>query len=361
MSLEDYGWTEFFSEHFEPHAARGLAPGRVVNHRGRFYRLWTAAGEIDAVATGRLRHQAAGAHELPAIGDWVAYRPPAASGSAAAIGAVLPRRTKLSRKVAGTRSAEQVVAANVDTVFVVMGLDGDFNLRRLERFLVMMWESGAAPMVLLNKADLAAGAEEQRAEVEAAVSAGGAVPVFLLSARSGDGLAALQPHLRPAATVALVGSSGVGKSTLINRLLGEERMATREVREADDRGQHTTSHRELVRLPGGALLIDNPGVRELAPWSAGEESRGLDETFDDLVALAAGCRFGDCTHQGEPGCAVAVAVADGTLDEERWRSYQGLAKEQRYLEVRQDEGAQRAEKRKWRTIHKAVRDFRPRR
>ena len=275
------------------------------------------------------------------------------------IDAVLPRRTRLSRKVAGTRSDEQVVAANVDTVFLVMGLDGDFNLRRLERFLVMVSESGAAPAVLLNKTDVATTLAERRAEVEGAAPG---VPVLLLSARSGDGLAALAPHLRPAETVALVGSSGVGKSTLINRLAGEERMATREVRAGDDRGRHATSHRELVRLPGGALLIDNPGVRELAPWSVGgSDSRGLGETFDDVVALAADCRFRDCRHQGEPGCTVAATIADGRLSAKRWRSYQGLARELRHLEIRQDEGAQRAEKQRWRVIHKAARDFRPRR
>ena len=359
MSLDDYGWSSFFAESFAPHAAGGLAPGRVIEHRGRFYRLQTATGEVDGVAAGRLRHRAAGPRDLPAIGDWVAFRPPPGGGGAAAIDAVLPRRTRLSRKVAGTRSDEQVVAANVDTVFLVMGLDGDFSLRRLERFLVMVRESGATPVVLLNKSDVAATAADRRKEVEAAAPG---VSVHLLSARRGDGLAALAPHLRPAETVALVGSSGVGKSTLINRLAGEERMATGEVRPGDDRGRHTTSHRELVRLPGGALLIDNPGVRELAPWSVGgSDSRGLGETFDDLAALAAECRFRDCRHGGEPGCAVAAALADGTLSAERWRGYQALARELRHLEIRQDEGAQRAEKQRWRVIHKAVRDFRPRR
>ena len=359
MSLDDYGWTSFFAESFAPHAADGRSPGRVIEHRGRLYRLQTGETEIDGVAAGRLRHRAAGPQDLPAIGDWVAFRPPRAGSGPATVDAVLPRRTKLSRKVAGSRSDEQVVAANVDTVFLVMGLDGDFSLRRLERFLVMVWESGAAPVVLLNKADVAAAPAERQAEVEAAAPG---VSVHLLSARRGEGLAALEPHLRPAETVALVGSSGAGKSTLINRLAGEERMATGEVRAGDDRGRHTTSHRELVRLPGGALLIDNPGVRELAPWSAGgSDSRGLGETFDDLAALAAECRFGDCRHQGEPGCAVQAALGDGRLSAERWRSYQGLARELRHLEIRQDEGAQRAEKQRWRVIHKAVRDFRPRR
>jgi ribosome biogenesis GTPase len=249
--------------------------------------------------------------------------------------------------VAGARTEEQVVAANVDTVFVVMGLDGDFNLRRVERLLTLTWEGGAFPVVVLNKADVSPDADNRCRDVEA-VAPG--VPVLLVSALEQAGLDKLHSFLKVGETVALVGSSGVGKSTIINRLLGREAMRTREVRSKDDRGRHTTTHRQLFKLPGGGLLIDNPGIRELQMWGTAEGLRG---SFEDIDTLADDCRFRNCSHLGEPGCAVQEAVENGSLSPERLANYHALATELRYLETKQDEGAQRAERKKWKAIQKA--------
>jgi len=253
------------------------------------------------------------------------------------------------RRAAGERTLPQVLAANVDTVFLVMGLDADFNPRRLERALVLAWESGAEPVVLLNKADLEPEAEARRAEVERLAAA---VPVLVTAAKQGRGLEALERWLLPGRTVALLGSSGVGKSTIVNRLLGREKQKTQEVREADRRGRHTTSHRELVPLPGGALLVDTPGLREVQLWSEGP---GLQAAFLDLQEIAAGCRFSDCGHDSEPGCAVRAAVAEGRLEAARLDSFLKLQAELRALEVREDPLKRREERGRWKAVHKSLR------
>jgi ribosome biogenesis GTPase len=347
VSLRDYGWDDSFSEAFDKLDDPGLEPARVVLASGSSFRLIGSSGERRGTLAGRLLHDAESAAAIPAVGDWVAVR--AAGDDGARIERVLGRRAQLSRKVAGRRTREQVVAANVDVVFVVMGLDGDFSVRRLERLLALVWESGARPVVLLNKLDLCGDPAARRAEVEGAAMG---APVLMLSCLDNDGVGAVTTHLKPRETAVLVGSSGVGKSTLINRLLGEAVQKTREVREGDDRGRHTTSHRELFRLPGGALLIDNPGIREVQLWS-GEDS--LRRTFEDVAGLAAECRFRDCLHESETGCAVLSAVEAGALPAARLESYRALQKELRYLELRQSESAQRVEKRKWRAIHKEIR------
>jgi ribosome biogenesis GTPase len=342
--LDRYGWNDFFQNSFSDLGAGGLEPARVVLAAGGAFRLARSKGESAATLSGRFRHRAARGDDYPTVGDWVAIDP-----AGLRIEHVLPRRTKLSRKVAGKRTREQVVAANIDFVFATMGLDSDFNPRRLERFLATVWESGAAPLVLLTKLDLCADVEARAQAIEE-VAPG--VDFVTLSALDGRGIPELESRLRPGKTFVLVGSSGVGKSTIINRLLGREIQKTLAVRAHDSRGRHATSHRELFLLPGGSLLIDNPGVREIQLFGS-EES--LERAFDDVSSLAGECRYSDCTHASEPGCAVLAAVAEGSLSEDRLRSFRALQKELRYIETRKDESAQRAQKQKWRAIHREMR------
>jgi ribosome biogenesis GTPase len=335
--LGELGFTAAQADAFQPFAAEGLVPGRVVAGHTRYLRVATAEGETLAELAGSLRHQARSGEELPAVGDWVALRP-GADPSSAVIQAVLPRRAAFVRRAAGTRTVAQVLAANVDTVFLVMGLDGDFNLRRIERALVLAWDSGATPVLLLNKADLCPDVEEKRAEVERIASN---VPVCVVAAKPGEGLAALAPWLQPGRTVVLLGSSGVGKSTLVNALVGTELLAVQEIRE-DGRGRHTTSHRQLVPLPDGGMMLDTPGMRELQLWDA---DSGMEAAFQDLESLAGQCRFADCSHGREPGCAVRAALAEGTLDVERFESWRKLQRELERLARKQD-GRARSEARK---------------
>jgi ribosome biogenesis GTPase / thiamine phosphate phosphatase len=275
---------------------------------------------VTAELAGKLRRSAARSHERPAVGDWVALEPPTADGPGT-IHALLPRASAFTRKVAGRERGEQIVAANIDIVFLVTSLNAELNLRRLERYLALAWESGARPIVVLSKADRCDDPAPLVAEVEV-VAAG--VPVLVTSTKTGQGIADLALALVGHQTGALLGSSGVGKSSLINALVGGERQETAEVRESDAKGRHTTARRELVRLPGGGLLIDTPGMRELALSEAGH---GLLSAFDDVEALAAACTFGDCSHGPEPGCAVRAAVAEGRLATERLESYQKLVGE----------------------------------
>jgi ribosome biogenesis GTPase / thiamine phosphate phosphatase len=310
QTLEALGWSPFFAEAFAPYEPEGLTPARVaVQERGAVV-LFTTEG------TAQARGHAV-------AGDWVAF-----DGERGEIRAVLPRRTRFSRKEPWL-TEEQVVAANVDTAFLVTDCGRDFKPRRLERYLTASWDSGADPVIILAKSDLADDVSETVAEAEA-VAFG--VPVYAVSSVTGEGLEALDPHLVPGRTVVLLGSSGVGKSTLANRLLGEELLATGDLRR-DGRGRHTTTHRELVRLPAGALLLDTPGMRELQLWA---DESALEETFADIAELAAQCRFSDCAHGSEPGCAVRTALANGTLPEIRWESYHKLQRELRMLALRQD-------------------------
>jgi ribosome biogenesis GTPase len=331
LNLHDLGFDDGFAASLEPYD--NCIPARVsAQHRGG-HDVLTEHGELRVHVTGRLRHEAASAADLPAVGDWVALRDEA-------IQAVLPRRSAFLRKVPWSPTEAQVLAANLDTVFVVTGLDGDFNLRRLERYLTLAWESGATPALVLTKADLCGDPLGALLEVEQ-VALG--VPAHIVSNVTGEGLDELAQYLRPARTIALLGSSGVGKSTLANRLLGQELQATKEIAD-DGRGRHTTTSRQLIRLPGGALLVDTPGLREIQLWDADE---GIHEAFADVDELAAGCRFNDCAHLREPGCAVQAAIDDGLLPRERLQSYRALQRELKRLAMKQDARLRSEERKKW--------------
>jgi ribosome biogenesis GTPase len=340
--LTALGWDETRAEQFEPHARVGLVPGRVaVQHRGA-YDVLTEHGELRCDVAGRLYDESSSPADLPAVGDWVAVAARTDEGGGT-VQAVLPRRTKFSRKTAWQAAEEQVLAANVDVVLIVTSLNEDLNPRRLERYLTLAWESGARPVFVLTKADLTDGVEAAVAEVDA-IAFG--VPVVPLSSVTGAGLDTLRAHLPHGVTAALLGSSGVGKSTLVNTLLGEELLETREIRD-DGKGRHTTTRRELVQLPGGALVIDTPGMREIQLWVADE---GLEEAFEDVTELFGQCRFSDCAHESEPGCAVKAALAEGTLSQERWDSYLKLQREIAHLERRLDKRAAAEERKRWKAI-----------
>ena len=295
--------------------------GRITLQEKGMYRIRTSMSEQNALVSGKFQFDAQSPSDYPAVGDYVmvSYADP----DTAVIHQVLPRRSLFVRRAAGTSKMEQVVAANIDTVFLCMSLNNDFNLRRLERYLASTWESGAAPVVVLTKADLCEDVSSKQAEVET-ITMG--VPILTTSAMDTDGYGQIMPYITEGRTVAFVGSSGVGKSTLINRLLGEERLVTDGLRN-DDKGHHTTTHRELLFLPNGAMVIDTPGMRELGMWDA---ASGVEQTFGDIEELAARCRFRNCSHSGEPGCAVRAALESGHLDAGRWLSYQKLKNENSY-------------------------------
>jgi ribosome biogenesis GTPase len=342
FDLHRLGWQASFEQSFQPHHDAGFIPARVAEeHRDR-YAVFCVEGVREAEVTGRLRYTAAARQDFPAVGDWVALQ--LNGDSTAIIHAVLPRRTLLLRKAAGMLTEAQVIAANLDTLFIVTDVDKDFNPRRLERYLTIARESGVRPVVVLNKADLNAHAASLVREIE--IVAGGAT-VLAVSALDGNGLDVLGSYVGEGDTVALIGSSGVGKSSIINRLLGEERLKTTQIRDSDGRGRHTTTWRQLLLLPGGGIVIDTPGMREVQLW-ADEES--LDAAFHDIEEIAAECRFADCRHQSEPDCAVRRALEDGTLQEARYASYAKLRRELLFLERKQNTRLRLEEQARWKRI-----------
>jgi ribosome biogenesis GTPase len=348
VNLRRLGWDDGFEHHFgewarTPH----VQPARVFIEFNYLFRVYVEGGELEAVLAGRLKHHAASRSELPAVGDWVVVRKRPAEARAAIV-AVLPRRSRFSRKIAGHVTDEQVVAANINVIFIVMALDADFNLRRLERYLLLARESGAAPVILLTKPDLSSDVPTQVSAVDALV---GDTPVHVLSPKVNEGMEQVAHYLTPGRTGALLGSSGVGKTTIINRLLGTDARRTRDVRASDSRGRHTTTNRELVPLPDGGLLIDTPGMRELQLWDV---STAVRETFEDIETLAHGCHFTDCRHRDEPRCAVKAAVEQQELAPARLDSYLKLQDELAFLARQQDERALLDEKRRSKIANKAL-------
>jgi ribosome biogenesis GTPase len=333
--LNSYGWTDALQLEFAVHSAHGLAPARVIVQQRGLYLLATASGEATARLSGRFAHGAA-AGDYPVAGDWVAaaLRPEEAS---ATIHRLLPRRSAFVRKAVGGGTASQVVAANVDVAFLVTSLNADLNPRRIERYLATAWDGGACPIIVLTKADLCH--ERERNALQASIEAVAlGVPVRVVSAVTGEGLDRLRESFAPGRTAALLGSSGAGKSSLVNALAGAPLMTTRAIRESDARGRHTTTHRQLIRLPDGRLILDTPGMRELSLWEA---DAGVAATFADIEALVQRCRFRDCAHGTEPGCAVQAALAEGSLDSGRWRGYAKLQRELARA-ARKDDPADRA-------------------
>ncbi len=348
VSLKRLGWNSYFDAVWQAREGLAWLPARVVSQQRGLWRVAGDFAECWAEVSGTLRAGAEAGGDWPAVGDWVAAEM-LSGGGRPLIHKVLPRRSKFVRKVAGRRMEEQVIAANVDTAFVVMALDGDFNVRRLERYLAQCWESGARSIVILNKADDCEDVAARVAEVES-IAAG--VPIFAVSARTGDGVDALDSFLAPGQTIVLLGSSGVGKSTLVNHFLQRDAQAVQAVRASDSRGRHTTTSRELFALPGGALLIDTPGLRELQLWEATE---GVEQAFSDIEALTAQCRYGNCGHTTEPGCAVQAAIAEGRLAADRLENQRKLQREQEFLRRKIDPEARQQEKERVKVLHRGAR------
>lgn len=356
FTLEDLGWNGFFSGAFNSLDMENVIPGRVVKIEKELCWVLTEKGELTGQLSGKMRFQASGAEEYPAIGDWLAVQSLPGEPKAI-IHAILPRKTKFSRQVAGGRDRidggktwEQIVAANVDTVFLVSSMDGGrgFSARRIERYLAIAWASGASPVIVLNKADLCPDPDTYIRQTERVAYD---IPIHTVSAVVKTGLEELGQYLVKGGTVAFLGSSGVGKSALINALLGEERLATNEVRESDKEGRHTTTRRELVYLPNGAAVIDTPGMREIQVW--GDED-SLDSAFADISDIAANCRFKDCRHDSEPGCAVREALRHGQIDMKHFKNYLQMQRELKHQLARQDGSAALEEKQRWKSISKEI-------
>ncbi len=348
-SLRQLGWNGTFEEAMAPFAGQALVPARVIaEHRG-LYRVSCASGELPAEVTGRLMFLAEERLDYPVVGDWVAAAV-LDQGTQAVIHHILPRASVLVRKHAGKTTQGQAIAANIDSIFIVTSLDDRFSMNRLERYLAVASGSGAQPFVLLSKSDLAPDAEEQAKAARGRITT---AEVFTVSCRTGAGIERVREILAGERTGCFIGPSGVGKSSLVNRLAGAELLRIAEVRESDSRGRHTTTRRELFVLEGGGIVIDTPGMRELGLWDAGE---GIDRAFADIEELAAGCAYRDCTHQMEPNCAVRAAVDAGTLDAGRYQSFLKLGREQEHLDARTDRMKQQEKKAKDRSLSKAIKD-----
>jgi len=343
VNLIELGWNPFFNQYFQQFRRQDLSPARIAKEHKLLYVVYCEHGDLRAEVSGKFRHRTLLRSSFPKMGDWVAVTVRPEEGKAT-IHVLLPRKNSFSRKVAGENTEEQIVAANIDTVFIVSGLDGDFNLRRIERYLALTWNSGTRPVIVLNKTDICSEVEECIEKVE---SVAFGVPVHPISAKKSNGLHMLREYLGKGKTVVLLGSSGVGKSTIINSLLGVERQSVSSVRETDSHGRHTTSDRELIILPNGGMIIDNPGMREIQMWVDGED---MGKNFKDIEELTLSCRFPDCSHQSKPDCAVQDALSKGTLESKRFQSYLKLKRELCYLATRKDQKVRLAQKEKWKKL-----------
>lgn len=323
MDLSAFGWDEGFESRFKEFRERKLLPGRVIESNRLVYKLVSEKGEVAGKLSGRFRYSCHSRGDFPTVGDWVAFKP-SEHGGFASIQGMLERKSKFSRKVAGKVSGEQVIAANIDLIFIVSGLDRDFNIRRLERYVTLAADSNAEFVFILNKADLCRDIGQVTSDIK---SLFGDAPVYALSALNNQGLEQLSPHIKAGKTMVFLGSSGAGKSTIINRLLGEDRQKTGHVSAHDGRGRHITTSKNLIMLPGGGIVIDTPGLRELQLLCSGE---GLKDAFSDIEAFADKCKYRNCTHTKEPGCAVLEAVNDGIIPEKRLENYHKLKREIKY-------------------------------
>jgi len=354
-NLEDLGWNSFFQKHYQTSKIPDSVPARVTSESKGSFKVYCRFGELSAKISGKMRFQAGEEYQYPAVGDWVVIKQ-LINEQKCMIHAVLLRKSKFSRKVAGERTEEQIVSANIDTVFIVSGLDGgrNFNLRRIERYLTLAWNSGATPVIVLNKVDLC---QDIDIYVQSVESIAPGISIHPVSAKEQIGLDALRNYLTKGNTTAFLGSSGVGKSALINALLGIEKQATGEVRADDRMGKHTTTKRELIILPGGGIVIDTPGMREIQLWAGEEDLQGA---FHDIEMLAEKCRFSDCSHNVESDCAVRAAIDQGKLDPARLESYRKLQNELNYLASREESSTRLYEKLKWKKIAKWSKELRNR-
>ncbi|MFH1424351.1 MAG: ribosome small subunit-dependent GTPase A [archaeon] len=351
IDLKKIGWDSFFEESFSPYQLNGLVPGRIIKVQRKGYIALTETGETEVKVSGKFRFDATEKGAYPVVGDWVAIKKGVANEEGT-IKTVLPRRNKFSRKVAGVTTEEQILVANVDMVWIVAGLDNEFNIQRIERYLTLVSESKSKPVVILNKSDLCDNPEERGEEVKKIAQN---APVHILSAKLNQGLDALDQYLEEGKTIAILGSSGVGKSTILNQLLGVDRQEVGEVRETDGHGRHITAYRELFMMPKGGMIIDNPGVREMQLWSKGE---GISEMFRDVEEIIQQCKFTDCNHENAPDCAVKEALDTGKLDPRRYAHYLKLKQEVEVLAIKQKNMVRRAEKTKWKDTAKQGREIR---
>lgn len=339
MDLRELGWNRFFEEHFIPLKRKGLAPARVIREHKHIYHIYTEDGPINANLAGKIDYDAQTKADYPTVGDWVAVKM-IPNENKAVIRAILPRKSSFIRKSVSKGIEEQVVAVNIETVFLVSALGPEFNLRRIERYLVLAWDSGANPVIILNKTDLCHDIEHYISEIKFVAPD---VPVHPICATESKGIEALFEYLGSGQTVSLLGSSGVGKSTIINSILGIERQAVAPIREEDGRGRHTTTHRELILLPQGGAVIDNPGMRQLHLWI---DEVGISKAFDDIEQIARMCKFRDCSHEHEPDCAVRIALEEGKIDLQRVENFTKLKDEIRLLEIRQEQNLKAKERAK---------------